>query len=183
MISARPEALAWRTCVRSVQHGSLRVCPSVLDWPPVKTVRAPRPTGRRPVRFNLPDDYDVRLASHEAAAGRPRNELAREWAQERLDLLDFPCLEFRSNSAGRFAVVCGTRLAVWHLAALARTLGWGDDLAQHLNILPEAVASAEGYYQRHRAEVEALIAANEAMGFDEVKHLLRQVRRLSEIPA
>jgi hypothetical protein len=109
--------------------------------------------------------------------------LAREWAQERLDLLDFPCLEFRSNSAGRFTVVRGTRLAVWQLAALARTFGWGNKLAQHLGILPEAVGSAEGYYQRHRAAIEALIAANETMGFDQVKRLFPKLRRLSEIPA
>ena len=75
----------------------------------MKTVtRTPSAPRRRPVRFSLPGDYDVRLASHEAAAG---------------------------------------------------------------------------YYQRHRTEVEALIAANEAMGFDEVKRLLPQVRRQSEIPA
>jgi hypothetical protein len=146
----------------------------------MKTVSQPR---RRPVHFSLPGDYNRQLKVHEAAVRKPRGELAREWAQERLDLLQFPCLEFRSNSAGRFAVVRGTRLAVWHLAALARKQGWGDKLAKHLELLPEAVASAEGYYRRHKEEIDTLVAANDAFGFDQVKTLFPRLRRLDEIPA
>ena len=147
----------------------------------MKTLKAP--ARRRPVSFRLPGDYEMRLNSHEAAARRSRSDLASEWAQERLDLLDFPCLEFRSNSSGRFAVIRGTRLAVWQLAALATELGWGKKLAQHLDVLPEAVASAQGYYHRHRAEIDALVAANDEAGFDEAKRWFPKLRRLDEIPA
>src|SRR2546427_10227858 len=103
---------------------------------------------RKPVYFTLGPDYEKKMAGTEAAFRRPRAELAREWAQERLDLMDFPCLEFRSNSTGRFAVVRSTRLAVWQMALLARTLGWGEELAAHLEILPEALGSALGDYRR-----------------------------------
>lgn len=138
---------------------------------------------RKPVYFTLGPRYDQQLARVEAAQRRPRAELAREWAQERLDLMDFPCLEFRSNSAGRFAVVRGTRLAVWQMALLARTLGWGQSLAEHLKILPEAVSSAEGYYRRHTAEIEALIESNQGLDFNELKQKFPKLRRLDEIPA
>ena len=53
------------------------------------------PARRRPVYFTLTADYEKRMAGVEAASRRPHADLAREWAQERLDLLDFPCLEFR----------------------------------------------------------------------------------------
>src|SRR5436305_11911852 len=115
---------------------------------------------RKPVYFTLEAGYDKRMRGVEAAFRRPRAELARDWSHERLDLMDFPCLEFRSNSTGRYAVVRGTRLAVWHMALLAQTLGWSQAMAAHLEILPDAISSALGYYQRHKAEVDALIEAN-----------------------
>jgi hypothetical protein len=143
-------------------------------------VASPR---RKPVYFTLGQQYDKRLAYMEAACRRPRAELAREWAEERLDLMDFPCLEFRSISTGRFAVVRGTRLAVWQIVLLARTLGWGKALARHLAVLPEAIASAEGYYRRHSAEVDLLVEANQATGFDQLKEKFPKLRRLDEVPA
>ena len=146
----------------------------------MKTSVRPR---RKPVYFTLSQTYDKRMAHAEAAYRRPRAELAREWAQERLDLADFPCLEFRSSSAGRFAVIRGTRWAVWHIALLARTLGWGIELAGHLGVLPEAISSAEGYYRRHTAEIDSLIEANQELGFDQAKEKLPNLRRLDEIPA
>ncbi len=97
--------------------------------------------------------------------------------------MDFPCLEFRSNSTGRFAFVRAMRLAVWHLALLARTLGWGRALAAHLEILPEAASSALGYYRGHKAEVDALIERNQDNGFEQVKGKFPRVRRLDEVPA
>jgi len=100
-----------------------------------------------------------------------------------LGLTDFPRLEFRSSSTGRFAVVRGTRLAVWQIALLARTLGWGEKLARHLDILPEAVSSAEGYYRRHTAEVDALIETNEDVGFAEMKRKFPGLRHLDEAAA
>jgi uncharacterized protein (DUF433 family) len=142
-----------------------------------------RSRGRKPVYFTLGPQYDSRMACVEAAFRRPRAELAREWAQERLDLMDFPCLEFRSSSTGRFAVVRGTRLAVWQIALLAQTLGWGEALAKHLGILPEAVGSAEGYYRRRTGEVDLLIEANQGIGFDQLKQKFPKLRRLDEVPA
>jgi uncharacterized protein (DUF433 family) len=142
-----------------------------------------RSNRRKPVYFTLEEAYERRMRGVEAAFRRTRAELAREWAQERLDEMDFPCLEFRSNSAGRFAVVRGTRLAVWHIALLARTLGWGQALAAHLEILPEAASSALGYYRRHKAEIDALIEANQENRFDQVKQKFPGLRRLDEVPA
>lgn len=142
-----------------------------------------RSTRRKPVYFTLSGEYERKLAGVEAAFRRPRADLAREWAQERLDLLDFPCLEFRSASSGRFAVVRGTRLAVWQIAALARKLGWGAKLAGHLELPPEPLASAHGYYRRHRAEIDALIESNDAVTFDDLKHKFPGLRRLDEVPA
>ena len=142
-----------------------------------------RSSRRKPVYFTLGPPYDRRMAGVAAAYRRPRAELAREWAEERLDLLDFPCLEFRSSSAGRFAVIRGTRLAVWQVALLARALGWGDALARHLEILPEAISSAEGYYRRHTSEVEALIEANEELDFRALRRRFPRLRRLDEAAA
>lgn len=142
-----------------------------------------RSSRRKPVYFTLGPRYDQQMAGVEAAQRRARADLAREWAQERLDLMAFPCLEFRSNATGRFAVVRGTRLAVWQMALLARTLGWGQALARHLGILSEAVSSAEGYYRRHADEIEALIEANQAIGFDDLKQKFPRLRRLDEVAA
>ena len=133
-------------------------------------------TRRKPVYFTLGPEHEKKMAENEAAFRRSRAELAREWAQERLDLMDFPCLEFRSNASGRFAVIRGTRLAVWQLASLARKLGWGEKLARHLEVLPEAVASAEGYYRDHRQ-------ANDSVTFERVRQHFPKLRRLDEVPA
>jgi uncharacterized protein (DUF433 family) len=144
---------------------------------------AARASRRKPVYFTLSAPYEKKMAGTEAAFRRSRADLAREWAEERLDLLDFPCLEFRSNSAGRFAVIRGTRLAVWQLASLARELGWGQKLARHLEIVPEAVACAEGYYRRHRSEIDALVQANDSISFQDLKQRFPKLLRLDEIPA
>src|SRR5437867_4851104 len=140
-------------------------------------------TRHKPVYFTLGSDYEKKMASTEAAFRRSRAELAREWAQERLDLMDFPCLEFRSNAFGRFAVIRGTRLAVWQLASLARKLGWGEKLARHLEILPEGVASAEGYYRNHRREIDRLVQANDSVTFERLRQQFPKLRRLDEVPA
>jgi hypothetical protein len=48
---------------------------------------------------------------------------------------------------------------------------------------PEALSSAEGYFRRHTAEIEALIEANQEIGFDQVKRKFPKLRRLDETPA
>jgi uncharacterized protein (DUF433 family) len=141
------------------------------------------PARRKPVYYTLSPDFEKKMAATEAAFRRSRADLAREWAQERLDLINFPCLEFRSNGSGRFAVVRGTRLAVWQLASLARKVGWGEKLAQHLEILPEAVASAQGYYRSHRSEIDRLVEANDSVTFERLKQAFPKLRRLDEVPA
>jgi hypothetical protein len=74
-------------------------------------------------------------------------------------------------------------LAVWQIASLARDLGWGPKLWEYLDVIPEAAASAEGYFNRHRSEIESLIEANDAITFEALKIKLPKLRRLDEIPA
>lgn len=120
-----------------------------------------KPARRPAVYFTPAPEYEQQLNGLEALCRRTRSDLARTWAQEKLDTLEFPCLEFRGAGPGVVAVVRGTRLAVWQIALAARKLGWGEKLARHFDIIPEAAASAAGYCERHPEEIATLIAAND----------------------
>lgn len=146
----------------------------------MKTTNSPR--RRRPVYFTPRGQYARRVTHYAAAQRRTPGELSQRWAEDRIDMLDFPCLEFRETAGGSFAVVRGTRLAVWQVVQLARVLGWGRALCEHLEVIPEVVDSAQGYYQRHADEVDSLIESAEAVTFDSLKARFPKLRRLDEIP-
>lgn len=134
----------------------------------------------RPVYFTLPADESPKFARRAAALRLSESELAKRWTLERLDLEEFPCLEFRSNSSGRFAVIRGTRLAVWHVAALARELGWSGRLKKYFRLTEDALACAEGYARKHETEITALIGANDSIDFDQARRVLPGLKRLHE---
>ena len=67
------------------------------------------------------------------------------------------------NVCGGDACIRDTRLPVWSLV-VARRLGTSDqDLLRYFitSLTPEDVGAAWQYYEHHRAEIEAVIQANE----------------------
>jgi uncharacterized protein (DUF433 family) len=77
---------------------------------------------------------------------------------------DFPFIEFRASAAGRQAYVKSTRLAVWHVAMIARHF---DDpvpqVAAHLELPEFKIAAALSYAAAYAEEVASAIAENEAI--------------------
>lgn len=74
----------------------------------------------RVVSLRLQDDQIERLQRAARRLGRPPSEAAALLLEESLRRCEYPFVEFRESPAGRQAYLQGTRLAVWHVAALAR---------------------------------------------------------------
>lgn len=100
--------------------------------------------------------------NREAEGCRPDRNRGAELLEESLRQCELAFIEFRDSSVGRQAFVKGTRLAVWQVAALARSFGEdGVRIADHLEILAVAVAAALRYAAAYPAEVGAAIADND----------------------
>ncbi len=85
----------------------------------------------------------------------PRGEALRE--------REFPCITFRDSAFGRQAFLQGTRLAVWQVAGVARSLG-GDvqQVAAYFAIPERQAAALLRYAAAYPDEIQAAIEDNEA---------------------
>ena len=75
----------------------------------------------------------------------------------------FPYITFRDSAFGRQAFLQGTRLAVWQVAGVARSLG-GDvqQVAAYFDIPERQAAALLGYAAAYPDEIQAAIEDNEA---------------------
>lgn len=120
--------------------------------------------------LRLKDDQFERLGRVARRLGRTPSEAASLLLEESLRQRDFAFVEFRDSSVGRQAYLQGTRLAVWQVAALARSFdGDAARTAAHLEVPAVAVAAALAYAGAYPAEIEAAIADNAATAADLVR--------------
>jgi uncharacterized protein (DUF433 family) len=91
--------------------------------------------------------------------------IVEDWARQH----KFPEIEFRDILGERVACIKG-RLEVWQFMMIARE--YGDDLqgiADHLVLRPEQVQCALDYYAAYPEEIDAALAENDSMTYEEMK--------------
>lgn len=125
----------------------------------------------RVVSMRLPDPEATRLERLARVMRRSVGETARLLLEEKLREEEFPLVEFRSTSAGRVAHVKGSRLAVWHVALMARSLD-AERLGETLQRRREEIESALAYADAFPDEVEPFVDAATSTTFEEVKRLV-----------
>ena len=97
---------------------------------------------------------------------RPVEEVGEEMVRQ----AGFPEIEFRDILGERTACVKG-RLEIWQLAMVARH--YEEDkiakTAEHLVLRPEAVRCALDYYAAYPEEIDAALAENDGMTYEEMR--------------
>jgi uncharacterized protein (DUF433 family) len=113
------------------------------------------------VSLRLKDDQVQRLERAARRFGRTPSETAALLLEEALRQAEFAGIEFRDSAVGRQAHLKGSRLAVWQVVALARSLdGDAERAAAHLEIPKFWVQAALAYARTYPVEIDAAIADN-----------------------
>jgi len=116
----------------------------------------------RVVSLRLKDEQVERLQRAARRLGRSPSEAAALLLEESLRRQEYPFVEFRHSSAGRQAYVQSTRIAVWHVAALAREYdGDASKTAAYLEVPEVEVRAALAYASVYAEEIDAAIADDE----------------------
>jgi uncharacterized protein (DUF433 family) len=132
--------------------------------------------------MRLRDEQMQRLQRVARRMNRTPSETAALLLDESLREAEFAYIQFRDSPAGRQPYVQGTRMAAWHVVAIAR--GYGGDVtktAEHLVWLPAQVQAALNYAEAFPEEIDAAIEDNNK-GYEELKRLIPDLR-LHEVPA
>jgi uncharacterized protein (DUF433 family) len=123
----------------------------------------------RVVSLRLKDEQMERLRRAARRLGRSPSEAAALLLEEALRLGEHPFIEFRDSPVGRQTYLQGTRIAVWHVAVLAREYeGDASKTAAYLEIPEVQVRALLAYASAYADEIDAAIADNEWV----VEHLL-----------
>lgn len=116
----------------------------------------------RVLSLRLKDEQIDRLQRAARRLGKTPSETAVLLLEESLRQREFPFIEFRDSPAGRQAYLQGARIAVWHVAALARDYkGDASKTGAYLDAPEVAVRAALAYADAYADEIETAIADNE----------------------
>ena len=116
----------------------------------------------RVMSLRLKDEQMDRLQRLARRLGRSPSEAAALLIEESLRQREYPFIEFRDSPAGRQAYLQGTRVAVWHVAAIAHD--FEDNAARsgaHLEIPEVQVTAALAYASAYPSEIQTAIDDNE----------------------
>jgi uncharacterized protein (DUF433 family) len=115
------------------------------------------------VSVRLRDEQVQRLGRAARRLGRTPSEALVTLLEEALRLREFAFVEFRDSPVGRQAYLQGTRLAVWHVAKLARAMSAdASAVSAELSIPTAQVRAALTYAEAFPDELEAAIADSKA---------------------
>jgi uncharacterized protein (DUF433 family) len=131
------------------------------------------------VSLRLKDDQFGRLQRAARSLGRRPSEAAVLLLEEALREREFAFIEFRDSAYGRQAYLKGTRLAVWHVAAVARDLG--DDPAQVADYFSIPVVQAKALLNYAAAYPEEIQAAIDDDASVTEEDLRRQIPNLTVV--
>jgi uncharacterized protein (DUF433 family) len=115
------------------------------------------------LKLQLDEDQVARLERAARSLKRPPADAAVLLLEEALRERDFPWIEFRDAGEGRQAFLKGTRLAVWHVAVIARELA--EDVRKIMEFfgIPEyQVTALLAYARAYADEIQAAIDDNDA---------------------
>ena len=108
---------------------------------------------------------------------RTPGDLAGSFVEESLRTCAFANLEFRTTPAGRVPYLAGSRLAIHQVVSILRDFkGDVQKTAEHLQIAPTLVRTAQRYRRDYPEEIEQLIRDNER-GFDALQRLLPDLEK------
>lgn len=113
------------------------------------------------ITLELDERQAERLERAAKQLGRSAEETVGLMLEEALREREFPLVEFRDTVVGRQPYLRGTRLKVWMLVDIARSVD--DDVekvAEELDIRPALVTEALAYAFAYPEEIEQEIAAN-----------------------
>jgi uncharacterized protein (DUF433 family) len=125
------------------------------------------------VSLRLKDEQFGRLQRAARSLGRRPSEAAALLLEEALREREFAFIEFRDSAFGRQAYLKNTRLAVWHVADAARSLG--SDAAQIADYYEIPVVQAQAmlnYAAAYPDEIQAAIADNDSVTEEDLRRLL-----------
>ena len=109
--------------------------------------------------------------------GRTPGDLAGSFVEESLRTCAFANLEFRSTPAGRVPYLAGSRLAIHQVMSILRDFkGNIEKTAQHLQIAPALVRTAQLYAREYAEEIAQLSSDNER-GFEALQRLLPDLEK------
>lgn len=136
---------------------------------------APKRVLREVRSFRLRQDVVDRLDQYAASVGSNRNTVAERFLEEALRLVEHPGIVFRDGPAGRRPGLAASGLDVWEVVeTVADNAGSALAAAEYLEIPQPLVASAMRYYAAHPGEIDAWIAANQALADRELALFERQ---------
>ncbi len=113
-----------------------------------------------PVSTRYPTDTLKRLDRRARTEGHSRSNLIQRYVSEGIEMDEHPGIVFRSGPAGRRAGLIGGP-DVWEVIAVYRSFDDGERTAAWLDQPASAIASALGYYEAHRSEIDDWIRRNE----------------------
>ena len=113
-----------------------------------------------PVSTRYPTDTLKRLDRRARTEGHSRSNLIQRYVSEGIEMDEHPGIVFRSGPAGRRAGLIGGP-DVWEVIAVHRSFDDGERTAAWLDQPASAIASALGYYEAHRSEIDDWIRRNE----------------------
>jgi len=98
--------------------------------------------------------------------------MIEEWVRQN----QFAHIEFRSFNGERHACL-KERIQVWQVVMVARDYQMNrDQTAMHLGLTNEQIQAALNYYEAFPDEIDMALSENDAMGYEQVKRLLPNVR-------
>lgn len=116
----------------------------------------------RVVSMRLKDEQMERLQRAARRLGKSPSEAAALLLEESLRRDEFAFVEFRDSPVGRQAYLQGTRIAVWHVARLARDYeGDASKTAAYLEVPEVQVKAVLAYASAYADEIDAAIADDE----------------------
>ncbi|HZO91741.1 MAG TPA: hypothetical protein VFB38_25700 [Chthonomonadaceae bacterium] len=124
------------------------------------------------VTLRLPDETAEEIRRIAQRERRSLSDVGARMIEEWVRQNRFAYIEFRSFNGERHACLKG-RLQVWQVIRVAQDYGMDvEKTAAHLSLSPEQVQAALNYYETYPEEIEAAIAENQAMTYEQIKRLL-----------
>ncbi len=127
------------------------------------------------ISMRLPSESGNRLKRMASRHGWTASDASARLVEEGLRRSEFAFVDFRDSAAGRQAYIQGSSLAIWEVVLLVQS--YKADVASaatHLKWPEGKVQAAVNYAKAYPQEIEAALAENDAIGFDELRHMLPQ---------
>jgi hypothetical protein len=132
------------------------------------------------VSIRLKDEQVERLKRFARWSGKSQSEMGAQFIEESMRQTEYALIEFRGSTRGRLAYMKGSNLAVWEVIMIARDHDFDVERLMVYFRRPKAwIKTALNYYEAFPAEIDALIADNDAMTPEKLKRILPQL----EIPS